>query len=483
VANPSLCDKLRYGEGAHGKLNYSALKITGDDAQSFLQGQTTNNVNKLGPGEFHWNTLLDIGGRIQSYFLLLRNKEDYLLFTTAGLLEQTVERLEKYIIMEEVEVEKIDLELFFSLRAEPEGSYLGNLFGEPAWLTTKDQNFKNPKITEEELSALKLFSGFPINCENTLLNETILNLWGVDYQKGCFLGQETVAKIETRRGAANFPMLIEKPSGEFIQKNLKREDRVIGKEVEVDGIRGIVHSIPFFKDLDDKDKAQSLFYRASEKFTKLADEDDHSEVISLLEQAISFDESYADAYESLGVIYGRKQEFQKGIDLMDKLLEVDESSVMAHTNKSLYLMRLGKIEEAEEEKSKAAVKAFAYHGEAAKQQKAEAEAKAQEEAELLKREGMFKEVLEIDPEDALANFGLGDIALSRGQYQKAITHLEKVLESDPKYSVAYLALGKAYEFKGDTTQAKDIYSKGVEIASQKGDLMPANEMQSRLSQL
>ena len=38
---------------------------------------------------------------------------------------------------------------------------------------------------------------------------------------------------------------------------------------------------------------------------------------------------------------------------MDKLIEVDPDSIMAHSNKSLYLMKLGKIEEAEVEKEKA----------------------------------------------------------------------------------------------------------------------------------
>ena len=42
---------------------------------------------------------------------------------------------------------------------------------------------------------------------------------------------------------------------------------------------------------------------------------------------------------------------------------------MAHTNKSLYLMKLGRIEEAEEEKSNAAVKSFSYFGEEAKKKK------------------------------------------------------------------------------------------------------------------
>jgi tetratricopeptide (TPR) repeat protein len=44
---------------------------------------------------------------------------------------------------------------------------------------------------------------------------------------------------------------------------------------------------------------------------------------------------------------GRIERFEEAITWMDKLLSVNPQSVMAHTNKSLFLMKLGKIEEAE----------------------------------------------------------------------------------------------------------------------------------------
>ena len=54
---------------------------------------------------------------------------------------------------------------------------------------------------------------------------------------------------------------------------------------------------------------------------------------------------------------------------MDDLLQVDPESIMAHTNKSLYLMKLGKIEEAEKEKDLATVKSFKKAGQDAKNKK------------------------------------------------------------------------------------------------------------------
>jgi Tfp pilus assembly protein PilF len=96
---------------------------------------------------------------------------------------------------------------------------------------------------------------------------------------------------------------------------------------------------------------------------------------------------------------------------------------------------------------------------------------------------MFLQVLEIDPEDALANFGLATLCLERHQFQMAREHLARVLTTDPTYAVAYLALGKAHKALGEIAEARRIWQEGVKIAARKGEMMPANEMQSLLTSL
>ena len=156
---------------------------------------------------------------------------------------------------------------------------------------------------------------------------------------------------------------------------------------------------------------------------------------------------------------------------------------MAHTNKSLYLMRLGKIEEAEAEKSLDTVKSFAAFGEVAKEKKNIASEQQKKEADIARREKMFLQVLEMDSEDTIALFGMADIFYQRKSYSLAIINLEKVIRIDGKLSTAFLLLGKAYESEGLVKKAQSVYQTGIEVASKRGDMMPANEMQSRLNQL
>ena len=175
--------------------------------------------------------------------------------------------------------------------------------------------------------------------------------------------------------------------------------------------------------------------------------------------------------------------FNEAIDVMDQLLKVDEHSVMAHTNKSLFYMKIGEIEKAEEEKSLATVANFQRLGEEAKVKKQLAEEEEKKLAEMKRRESMFLQVIDMDEKDAIANYGMADIYFFRKEYEKSYSHLKTVLDENEKYSTAYALLGKVCEELGKVSEAEEIYEKGISVASNQGDMMPANEMQSRLNQL
>ena len=100
-----------------------------------------------------------------------------------------------------------------------------------------------------------------------------------------------------------------------------------------------------------------------------------------------------------------------------------------------------------------------------------------------RRAEMFRQVLELDPEDALGNFGLGELMVEEGQFADAVVHLERALAADPRYSAAILALGRAHEGACYLGLARETYRRGVEIAAAKGDLATANKMQESLAGL
>ena len=96
---------------------------------------------------------------------------------------------------------------------------------------------------------------------------------------------------------------------------------------------------------------------------------------------------------------------------------------------------------------------------------------------------MFEEVLEIDPDDPVATFGLGKAHVQLGKFEDAIPHLRHATEVQKDFSAAFLDLGKCHEFIGQAAEAIATYREGIAVASRKGDLMPMHEMERRLKAL
>lgn len=510
-----MLNQYRYYGGQFQK-DFSVFKLSGSDVTSFLQSQSTFDINLLNDHAFHLIAFLDPQGRSESYGWLLKAGSDFLYLVPPELTEASAERIHRYLISEDVEVVGPEHESWTILigprsqKSQQAHSFSGELFDESAILQ-REVDPVLPRIPEEIVDDWRALSGWVSftgeGFSKEIINNQRLFDLAVVMNKGCYPGQETVSKIATRRGAAYAPVLLEvgTPVGPGEIANFGKKIGSIGpthewegklyseavllRDFRVEGLKvtftlseetytAIVRYYPLLKG-NDKDKALELFYEASNLFR----DDRYEEAEKCLRLAIELDPTLADAYESLGVMLGRFERFPEAIEVMQKLSEVDPSSVLAHTNMSLFLMRMGKIDEAEEQKSMATVKSFQQFGKEAQAKEAVENEKKVRLSEWEQRESMFLQVLEIDEEDTLANYGIGSIAVEKGEWERAKKHLEKVLEADPKYSVAYLALGKTYLALGMRELAEATWKKGVAVAASKGDLMPANQMQSELERL
>jgi tetratricopeptide (TPR) repeat protein len=143
----------------------------------------------------------------------------------------------------------------------------------------------------------------------------------------------------------------------------------------------------------------------------------------------------------------------------------------------------GMIEEAETEKAKAAVLQIKRQKDTRNAEEIAAAERERIRADALERIGMFEEVLEIDPDDPLATFGMGSAYMQLQDYGKAAPFLERATKLQKDYSVAFLNWGKCLEFLGQTESAAAAFRQGIAAANRKGDLMPMREMERRLKAL
>ena len=355
--------------------------------------------------------------------------------------------------------------------------------------------------------------GKDINGKN-ILPETGLEHSSVSYNKGCYIGQEVIARIKTY-GAPNFALMgliIEGDTLPLPDSEIKLASKKIGiikssifsyslqkiitlayiqkdhrsPDLDLDvTIGNIPHKIrtcllPFYQPQTRKDHSRLLQDKALMLYQK---QDDLDQPVALLREAIELDPKNATAYEALGVFLSKQNKLDEAISLMKRLVEIDPEEIMAHSNLSVYYMQQGRIEDAEREKGEATALQFE-KAIAENMAKKKTQDKVQQDlAEREQKISMFRQVLEIDPIDQVANFGLGSVYHDLKRYEEALPPLQTVVKEYKDYSAAYVLLGKTMEKLLRLDEAIEIYREGIAVASKKGDLMPLKEMQQKLNQL
>jgi folate-binding protein YgfZ len=384
-------------------------------------------------------------------------------------------------------------------------------------------------VSKEDLNTARIEAGLPLwgvdfDSEN-LMPETGLENIAASYSKGCYQGQEVLARIRTygapRRGLVGLrfdgqncqwpvntvmlahgtvsgePSQKKEPEPILIKSNVDsptfgctialayvpREHRVPDTQLllNLDGneYSAKVVALPFYSAEARRKQAVELYDKALAEFTSGSEE----KAIAQLREVLNLDPMFADAYEALGVALSRQDQLPEAIELMKQLERLQPESIMAHANLSVFYMQQGNKEAAEEEKALAmSIRMSQLAKEYATKQSEEADLrKRKEEAEH--RMSMFKQVLEIDEEDFLANAGMGSAYVDLEQYAEAIPYLKRALATRPNHTVAYASLAQALEKLGNLDEAIEVYKKGVAVAAQRGDMTPMKDMQLQLERL
>lgn len=489
---------------AYSLTNWSMHTIEGPDSERFLNGQLSNDVKKLHIGQGQFTARVNRTGTLLSFgYLFKKDEAAFLLLCPLEIQKTLIDDLNKFIIMDDVEISEHTVE--FSLVFMPDeilrSSFQFHFLGLPAGLTLIKGEIE---LNQRSLRELSFKFGMPqfnkIKSNNILINQTVLVDTANSRTKGCFIGQETINKIENNRGAGSKEVLISispiKNEGLdklkigsdtyeiednfisndkiYLKISAKRELRVEGKKIELvlgdKNLSGEVKLLPL-KELREENTSQNLFESGINLFTQDRDE----EAKDYLILALLYDPTNTEILESLGALEGRLGNYDKAIDLMNKLEELDPDSVMACTNRSLYYMKQGKIEEAEEEKSKATLKSFG--------SKKGNDSDTSKNEDMLKRLDMYEQVLEIDEEDEMANQGAALINFTLNNFEKSKANIEQLLSTNPENEKALSLMAKILIKDGEQESAKEIIDKVISIASVKGDFMLANEFQSLANSL
>jgi tRNA-modifying protein YgfZ len=211
--------------------------VTGPDAASYLQAMVSNDVEALGPGESCEALLLTAKGRVIAPMTVYRRgADDYLLLTEAGLAERLRAALvrSRFAAKVAIEIEEHDSVLVVG-RETPPGAVANREYGVAAYELIDDEAPKWGEISDDELERLRIRAGTPrygaeID-DRVLPAEAGLDRSTIDFEKGCYPGQEPIAR-QHYRGRVNRTLRVLQIEGDELppyDAELVYDDKVVGR--------------------------------------------------------------------------------------------------------------------------------------------------------------------------------------------------------------------------------------------------------------
>ena len=192
----------------------AALTVTGPDWRDFLQGLLTQDVVTLAPGEIRFAALLTPQGRLLFDLFLVGREDGCLIDVAAAHRAALLQRLRMYRLRAKVEIAEDagEVRALWGADAAPPGWSLDPRAPDLGWRGYPGETTaaEGVEATESDYNAHRLALGLPgpddWGHDKTYPIEANFDLLaGIDFRKGCFVGQETTSRMK-RRGTVKSRM-------------------------------------------------------------------------------------------------------------------------------------------------------------------------------------------------------------------------------------------------------------------------------------
>lgn len=181
------------------------LRVSGSDARHFLQGLVTNDVDKLDQG-LVYSAILTPQGKYRADFFLVPDGDDILIDAEAGQATQLLPLLTMYKLRSDVQITPTDLTVTRGLGLPPEGAFADPRDAALGWRGYHGQPGEDVDWNALRVAACVPETGVELTPDTFILEAGFERLNGVDFKKGCYVGQEVTArmkhKTELRKGLA-----------------------------------------------------------------------------------------------------------------------------------------------------------------------------------------------------------------------------------------------------------------------------------------
>lgn len=205
------------------------IAVTGEDWRTFLQGQLTQDVSTLAVGEARFAALLTPQGRLLFDMFVIGREDGCWLDVEAAHREALSQRLTMFRLRAKVSFEPLNLTVAASDQEQTSGTWVRDpRLPELGWRGYGVEGEADETAYDRHRLELGVPGPadwgsdrtYPIEANFDLLN-------GIDFRKGCFVGQETTSRMKRRGSIKNrmLPVTFDGPPPAFGTEVLNGERR------------------------------------------------------------------------------------------------------------------------------------------------------------------------------------------------------------------------------------------------------------------
>ena len=188
------------------------VHAAGPDVTPFLQGQLSQNVAGLAPGASTWALLLQPQGKVTAFLRVLRvGEEEFVLETDAGFGPAVIERLNRFKLRVKCDLEPLPWRCLAVRGPKAHDLVPDGVVADWPGLPGRDLVGESPEAPAgvamcgmDAYEAVRIEAGIPVMGleldEGTIPAEAGVVDMSVSFTKGCYTGQELVARIDSRGG-------------------------------------------------------------------------------------------------------------------------------------------------------------------------------------------------------------------------------------------------------------------------------------------
>ncbi len=194
--------------------NSRFFKVSGEDSITFIQNLITNDINKCKNNDIVYSCLLTPQGKFLADFFIFKNDDSFYFETDKKYYKNLINKLNIYKLRSNIDIKEVENIFSYSIfnfsynfdslvqNNDPRNLSLGKKVILSNKILLNDNNLK--QINENEYHEILIKNSTPYSHLDMVENKSLLlennfdNINAIDWDKGCYVGQEITARMKYR---------------------------------------------------------------------------------------------------------------------------------------------------------------------------------------------------------------------------------------------------------------------------------------------